>query len=194
SAARAEAVQEKINARDYAAADAAEKADKLEEALQGFQTLTTYSDSAERAKAVQAKIEERDAALAEQKRADAYAAADQAEQDGDFAAAFDGFTALGDYKDSAERAAQVQDKGNYAKAVQYAMEGKFSQAYPLFTALGGYRDSAEKAYVTGVTTLASKVENRGSGTGVFQFHDVWGTIDISTNTVSSPQLGQHRAV
>ncbi|MBQ3485460.1 MAG: WG repeat-containing protein [Clostridia bacterium] len=174
SAARADAVQEKIRARDYAAADAAEQAGKLESALSAFQALVPYSDSAERVTGVQEKIKARD-----------YAAADQAEQDGDYAAALTGFTALGDYLDSAERAAAVQDKGNYALGLQYANSGNFSKAYELFAALGDYEDSAEKAYALGVTTFAN-VRDRFNGVAAFEFHGLWGVINVNTNTTVSP--------
>ena len=186
SPARAEAIQEKINARDYAAADRNEQNGKLMDALQGFTALGSYLDSRDRAAAVQAKIDELNAAAAEQEKADAYAAADLAEQNGDFASAYSGFRALGDYKDSAARAALVQDKGNYAQALQYAMQGKFSDAYRLYSALGEYEDSAEKAYVTGVTSFASRISDLGQGTAAFQFHGVWGIIDVTTNTTASP--------
>lgn len=174
SAARADAVQEKIRARDYAAADAAEQAGKLESALSAFQALVPYSDSAERVTGVQEKIKARD-----------YATADQAEQDGDYAAALTGFTALGDYLDSAERAAAVQDKGNYALGLQYANSGDFSKAYELFAALGDYEDSAEKAYALGVTTFAN-VRDRYNGVAAFEFHGLWGVINVNTNTTVSP--------
>lgn len=185
SADRAVAVQEKINARDYAAADEAEQAGRLEEALEGFKALGDYSDSAERAKAVRAKIDARDAEAAERARADAYAAADKAEQEGDFAAAYTGFTALGDYKDSAARAVAVQDKGNYAQGMQYALSGKFDKAYELFAALGDYEDSAKKAYALGVTSFA-EISNRKDGIAAFKFHGLWGLINVNTNTTVSP--------
>ena len=186
SAARAIAVQEKINARDYAAADAAEQQDKLETALKGFKALGAYRDSAARAAEVQKKIDERDAAAAEKALADAYAAADLAEQIQDYAAAYSGFLKLGDYRDSAARAAAVQDKGNYAQAMNYALNGKYDKAYKLFAALGDYEDSAEKAYVTGVSSFASSITDLGKGTAAFQFHKVWGIIDVTTNTTASP--------
>ena len=185
SAARAEAVQEKINARDYAAADQYEQSGKLEEALTSFKALGSYRDSKDRAAAVQTKIDERAAAAAEQAKAAAYAAADQAEQDGDFATAYSGFVALGDYSDSAARAAAVQDKGTYAQALQYCMEGKFSQAYTLFVELGDYEDSQDKAYALGVTSFAS-VSDRGNGIAAFKFHDLWGLINTTTNAAVSP--------
>ena len=185
SATRAETVQQKIYARDYAAADSAEQSNELETALAGFKALGSYSDSADRAAAVQVKIDERDAAAAEAAKAAAYAAADAAEQQEDYATAYSGFVALGDYLDSASRAAAVQDKGNYAQGIQYALAGKFAQAYSTFEALGTYEDSADKAYVLGVTTFAT-VKDRGNGVAAFQFHDLWGIINVNTNTATSP--------
>ncbi len=174
-----------INARDYRKADAFEKAGKLEEALSGFRALDSYADSAERAAAMQKKIKERDAAAEEQARADAYAAADRAEQNGDYAAAYSGFSQLGDYKDSAARAAAIQDKGKYALAMQYAMEGNYSSAYSLFDSLGDYEDSAVKAYILSVTTFAT-VEDRGNGIAAFQLNDAWGVLNVNTNSITSP--------
>ncbi len=192
SADRAAAVQEKIHARDYAAADEAEQQNELEKALEGFTALGDYQDSADRAAAVRDKIAARDEAAAEQARADAYDAADQAEKDEDYAAAYAGFTALGDYRDSAERAAAVQDKGNYAQALQYAMNGRFKEAYQLFASLGDYQDSADKAYALGVTAFAD-VSDRKNGIAAFQFHDLWGLINININAAVSPywdEIGQ----
>ena len=192
SADRAAAVQEKIHARDYAAADEAEQQNELEKALEGFTALGDYQDSADRAAAVRDKIAARDEAAAEQARADAYDAADQAEKDEDYAAAYAGFTALGDYRDSAERAAAVQDKGNYAQALQYAMNGRFKEAYQLFASLGDYQDSADKAYALGVTAFAD-VSDRKNGIAAFQFHGLWGLINININAAVSPywdEIGQ----
>ena len=171
---RAATVQEKIYSRDYDAADKAEKANKLEDALAGFEALDNYSDSAERAVAVQEKIYARD-----------YDSADLAEKNEDYISAYNGFVALGEYKDSAERAAAVQDKGNYAQALLYALNGSYDRAYELFKYLGDYEDSEAKAYATGVTEFAS-LKDCGKGTAKFQFHGVWGIIDISTNTTIAP--------
>ena len=186
SRARAEAVQEKINSRDYNAADQLESKNKLEEALKAFKALGSYKDSPKRVKKLEEKIRIRDEENAEAARAAAYAKADKAEKDGDYASALSGFTKLGDYRDSKARAAAVKDKGNYAQALQLANSGKFSQAYNMFVELGNYQDSAEKAYALGVTTFASKVTDRKNGTAIFQFHGLWGLINVNTNTTVSP--------
>ena len=128
---------EKINARDYAAADADEQAGRLEDALEGFKALRTYRDSAERAEAVQQKIYARD-----------YAAADAAEQADRLEEALEGFKALGNYEDSAERAEAVQEKINardYAAADAAEQRGDYETALAGFTALGDYADSAQRA-------------------------------------------------
>lgn len=149
----------KINARDYRKADANEQAGNLESALSGFKALGTYQDSEARAAAVQAKIDERDAAAAEQARADAYAAADQAEQEEHLEEALAGFSALGTYQDSQDRAAVVQKKIDerdaaeaeqtkadaYAAADQAEQDGDYATAYSGFAALGDYSDSAARA-------------------------------------------------
>ncbi len=177
---------EKIRARDYAAADQAEQQGYLEKALEGFQALNNYLDSPDRVKALQSKIAERDAAAAEKARADAYTAADRAEAKEDYATAYAGFKALGNYKDSAARAETVQNKGNYARAMQYVMDGEFSRAYELFTQLGNFEDSEEKAYVLGITTFAEEVSDRGNGVAAFRFHDTWGIMNVNTGANASP--------
>lgn len=94
--------QEKINTYDYATADKLEKDGKLEEALETFKALGSYSDSAERAKGVQEKIYARD-----------YAAADKLEQAAKYKEAIEAFKALGNYSDSAERASRIADKHKF---------------------------------------------------------------------------------
>ena len=184
-AARDAAALEARNAAAYAEADAAEKAGQLESALKGFLALGSYLDSASRATALQAKITERDAAAAEAARAEAYAAADKAEQDGDYAAAYAGFTDLGDYLDSKERATALKLPGMYGIGMQYILEGRYSEAYSIFSALGDYQDSADKAYALSITTFA-KVVDRGNGIAAFQYQDAWGIMNAIENTVSRP--------
>ena len=189
---RVTVVQEKINDRDYNLADQMAQQDRLEDALKAFKALGDYRDSAERVNALQAKMDERDAAAAEKAKADAYAAAEKAEQAEDYAAAFAGFSALGEYKDSAERAATVRNKGTYAQAMQYAMSGRFGEAYDLFKQLGDYEDSAEKAYVLGITAFA-EVSDRGDGVAAYRFHGLWGLLNVSTGANESPswdEIGQ----
>lgn len=129
--------QEKINAYDYKAADALEMAGKLEEALQAFEALGGYSDSAERAAGIPEKIYARD-----------YATADKLERGRQFEAALKAFKALGRYSDSAERAKGVQEKiyaQDYDEAEALEKAGKYKQAMEAFKALGSYSDSAERA-------------------------------------------------
>ena len=129
--------QEKINTYDYATADKLEKDGKLEEALEAFKALGSYSDSAERAKGVQEKIYARD-----------YAAADQLEQDGKYEEAIKAFKALGSYSDSAERAKGAQEKiyaRDYAAADKLEQMGKYKEAIDGFNMLGNYGDSIARS-------------------------------------------------
>lgn len=162
-----------------------EAAEDYECASKVLSGITLYRDVATRMAGYPALIEARDAAAAEQARADAYAAADRAEQNGDYAAAYEGFSNLGDYRDSAARAAAVQDKGKYAQAMQYAMQGKFSAAHSLFEELENYEDSALKAYILSVTAFAA-VEDRGNGIAAFKLHDAWGILNVNDNIILSP--------
>lgn len=152
-----------INARDYRKADAYEKAGKLEDALSGFLALGSYADSADRAAAVREKIKARDEAAAEQARADAYAAADRAEQNGDYDTAYTGFVKLGDYKDSAARAAVAAEKARadaYAAADRAEQSGDYATAYAGFSKLGDYKDSAARA---------AAVQNKGKYAQALQY-------------------------
>ena len=76
--------------------------------------------------------------------------------------AYDAFKALGDYKDSAERAAVYENQ--YAEAVSKREAGEFDAAIALFTELGSYSDSSAqvqetenaKAYAAAVLLMASE--------------------------------------
>ena len=76
--------------------------------------------------------------------------------------AYDAFKALGDYKDSAERAAAYENQ--YAEAVSKREAGEFDAAIALFTELGSYSDSSAqvqetenaKAYTAAVLLMASE--------------------------------------
>lgn len=72
-----------------------------------------------------------------------YKAADELYAAGDFAAAAEGFAALGDYKDSAERAQESGSAASYEQANALYAEGKLDEAIALFEELGGYKDSGE---------------------------------------------------
>ena len=76
--------------------------------------------------------------------------------------AYDAFKSLGDYKDSAERAASYENQ--YAEAVSKREAGEFDAAIALFTELGSYSDSSAqvqetenaKAYAAAVLLMASE--------------------------------------
>ena len=76
--------------------------------------------------------------------------------------AYDAFKALGDYKDSAERAAAYENQ--YAEAVSKREAGEFDAAIALFTELGSYSDSSAqvqetenaKAYAAAVSLMVSE--------------------------------------
>ena len=159
----------------YYAALSYEAAEEFEEAAERFKGLELYRDAAARLKTYPEKILARD-----------YAAADQAEREGDYETALKGFETLGDYRDSITRAAAVKQPVDYAKALQDIQNGKFARAYAAFTALGDYRDSAEKAYVLGVTQFASRINDLGGGVATFNFHGLWGVANAQENVVSSP--------
>ncbi len=175
-----------INARDYRMADEYEKAGKLDEAYSGFLALGTYEDSADRAASLKARIDERDAAAAEEANAAAYAQADQAEKDGRYEEAYAGFTALGDYSDSKDRAASVQQRAEYAKGMSMISVGSYKDAYYVFKSLGDFEDSSRKAYALGLVDFA-EMRLLDATTASFRFHDKYGIINFISNNVTIPQ-------
>lgn len=206
SSARIASYPDKILARDYALAAGLESAGKLESALKAFKALIPYSDSADRAAAIQAKLDEQKAAeearLAEQKAKEAeeqaardaaarektYNDAIKAENNGDYLAAYNGFSSLGTYLDSAERAAAIKNPADYARAINDFNSGSFASSYKLFSALAelDYEDSADKAYVLSVSTVAD-MKALGSGLAVAKYNGVYGLVNLNENLTTAPR-------
>lgn len=115
-----------------------------------------------------------------------YAQANEAEENGQFANAYDLFIALGDYRDSAARAEAVQQRANYAKGMEAIASGDYKTAYTLFSELGDYEDSASKAYILGIHSFAS-LKQMTADVAQFTFHDKVGLVNFATNTTLAPQ-------
>ncbi len=177
---------EKIQERDYKKADENEQAGNLEAALSGFKSLGDYKNSTDRAKAVQSKLDERDAAAAEKAKADAFAAADEAEQNGDFATAYDGFVSLEDYKNSKDRATAIKQQAEYAKGMNAISAGEYKAAYAWFNGLGDYEDSKEKAYALGIVNY-TKLSTIAQGIATLEFHKLYGFVNFNEGVLIAPQ-------
>ncbi len=175
-----------IKAREYRKADENEKTGNLDAALSGFKKLGDYEDSAARATSLQAQIDERDAAVAEAAKAEAYAQADQAEKDGKYEEAYDGFVALGDYSDSKARAEEVRQRAQYAKGMSQISIGSYKDAYATFKALEDFEDSTKKVYALGLVDF-SEMRQLDATTASFLFHDKYGIINFADNRVVIPQ-------
>ncbi len=175
-----------IKARDYRKADENEKAGNLDAALTGFKNLGDYEDSAARAASLQTRIDKRDAAAAEAAKAAAYAQADQAEKDGKYEEAYDGFVALGDYSDSKSRAEGVRQRAQYAKGMSLISVGNYEEAYSIFKALEDFEDSEKKVYALGLVDF-SEMRQLDATTASFQFHEKYGVINFTDNNVVIPQ-------
>ena len=91
------------------------------------------------------------------KKADALYAA------GDYAAAAEGFSALGDYKDSPERAKTAADAADYEQAKAHLASEEYEQAIALFESLGDYEDSA--ALLTEAQTAKTEADNAAAYAG-----------------------------
>jgi hypothetical protein len=78
-------------------------------------------------------------------KSDDYKAAVALYDSGDYSAAVSAFAALGDYKDSADRAAEAQQANDYEAAAALYDSGDYAAAVSAFAALGDYKDSADRA-------------------------------------------------
>ena len=125
---------------------------------------------------------------------DQYNAAEQFEQDGNFADAYSAFTSLGSFMDSEERADALREKAFYQAAMEAVEDGDYTTAYLCFYFAGDYEDSAEKAYLAG-TVYYADVNDETEETAMFpltataaaySFLDEWGIVNFSSNTLIHP--------
>ncbi len=188
---RIETIREEIRKESYAAADTLEKNGELKSARDGFASLGEYSDCPARVTALDAAIAEQEqaaaAAKAEQENADKYARCTELEAAGDIIAAYNGFAALGDYRDSADKAAAMKDEAAYLLAGQKADNGQYSAARTDYQALGGYRDSAERARLLGILDMADSVTPLGRDMLGFRKGSLWGLINLADHYDLKPQ-------
>lgn len=82
----------------------------------------------------------------ENQRKTAYAAAQAAMDDADWAGALAAFEELGDYEDSATLASLCQQNIDYEAAYALYDKGEYEKARKAFKALAGFKDSDELAY------------------------------------------------
>ena len=153
---RAEAeasLTEQQNAEAYASAQELLKDGKFDEAIAAFAALGDYSDST--AQVTAAKQQKQTAEQEAANRA-AYEAAEKLLTVGNYDAAIEAFTALGDYADASDRAAEAEaakqaaeeeaaNREAYAAAEKLLEEKKYADAKAAFEALGEYSDAKEKA-------------------------------------------------
>ena len=66
-------------------------------------------------------------------------------ESGDYAKAAEAFTALGDFQDSAQKAASAKLGADYQAAEALMESGDYTGAAEAFTALADYKDSAQRA-------------------------------------------------
>lgn len=178
---------EKINARDYAKAIAAQEANDLDTALALFKKLGNYKDSPDHVAALEEAIRLRDEAAALAANEAKYNQAVALEEAGDYTAAYDMFVALGSFKDSAARAESVEQKAQYQKGMRYIASGSYKDALPVFTSLAGYEDADEKAYALGISQFAS-MKKQTESSASFNFHDQYGLINFKNNHVTAPRF------
>ena len=83
-------------------------------------------------------------AFQENQRSEAYAAAMAMMDDRQFQIAYDRFTELGDYQDSADKAAWCQKGIDYEAAMEMKGDGQYEDAIEAFSTLGSFEDSADQ--------------------------------------------------
>lgn len=100
----------------------------------------------------------------------AYDAAQLLLDKGDYDGALEGFLALGDFEDAADRADELEElQKDYNEAKALLEEYKFSDAYNAFKALGDYRDS--KNYVDSEITYQEALylmDTAGDSVDIYQ--------------------------
>ena len=147
------ALTEQQNTEAYASAQELLKDGKFDEAIAAFTALGDYSDSVTQVTA--AKQQKQETEQEAENRA-AYEAAERLLTVGNYDAAIEAFTALGDYADASDRAAEAEaakqaaeeeaaNKEAYAAAEKLLGEKKYADAKAAFEALGEYSDAKEKA-------------------------------------------------
>ena len=146
------ALTEQQNVEDYTVAQKLLKNGKFDEAIAAFAALGDYSDST--AQVTAAKQQKQEAEQEAENRA-AYEVAERLLTVGNYDAAIEAFTALGDYADASDRTAEAEmakqaaeeeaaNKEAYAAAEKLFEEKKYVDAKAAFEALGEYSDAQTK--------------------------------------------------
>lgn len=92
-----------------------------------------------------------------------YYLADRTAECGDYAAAYEAFTALNGFRDSPERAAEQYNLMRYAQAEALYQREEFPDAYDLFCELGDFRDAAERAETAQLMIRAAEEYDEAMG-------------------------------
>lgn len=145
-----------IPANQYKAAEALFEAGEYDTAIEAFEALDDYKDSAARAKEAQD-------AQKEAENAAAYEEATALLESGDYDDAYNAFRKLRNYKDSSDMMNQCQ----YNIAIESIDEGNIIEAYETLLELDGYKDSAEKAASIYDEYVDEKLYNADVGNYVF---------------------------
>ena len=146
------ALTEQQNVEDYTVAQKLLKNGKFDEAIAAFAALGDYSDST--AQVTAAKQQKQEAEQEAENRV-AYEVAERLLTVGNYDAAIEAFTALGDYADASDRTAEAEmakqaaeeeaaNKEAYAAAEKLFEEKKYVDAKAAFEALGEYSDAQTK--------------------------------------------------
>ena len=79
-------------------------------------------------------------------RAEAYLAAEDLLEQGDYDGALEAFRELGNFDDAAQRAEELEElQEEYDEALELLEDGDYDEAYEAFCDLGDYKDAAERA-------------------------------------------------
>ena len=129
----------------YKAAEALLESGQYEEAIEAFEALGSYKDSAQQVQT--AKLEMQEDYLAAN-----YEEAKRLLSEGDYAAAIDAFKELGEFRDSPAQMEtaisakiETENSAKYEEAMHFTEHGDYYNAFVLFSELNGYKDANEMA-------------------------------------------------
>ena len=86
-----------------------------------------------------------------------YFLADWAADRGNYAKAYEAFTALNNFMDSPERAAEQYKLMRYAQAEELYLQDEFQNAYQIFSELGDFQDAAQRAETAQLMLVAANI-------------------------------------
>ncbi len=112
-----------------------------------------------------------------------YEKAEKCQAEGKYAAAYDLWSGMLNYKDSKDRVAAIRNQACYEKGLLAARNGYYKNAYQWFDSIKGYEDSERKAYIFSVSDFAEDMKQLGGSLFGYRFKGVWGIGNWDKNVI-----------